>query len=265
MKNILKNPLFIINALLIAFVGALILNANADRLHLPIGIKNALAAVALMTGSGTQNKLTAFAQTANQIGDSSISDDGVSVRFRENLNLDPGKDINVGGNVSISGTLALVTGNMNFSNGAITTGTTDLTLGATSPRQVRVLGDMNVGGTMTATIKNFVIDYPGRPGYELVHSSLEGPEVPVFYRGTARLINGTAKVTLPDYFDALTRDHSATVLLTARGDIPFLLSYDNFDEKSFVVHGTLPDRAFDWEVKATRQDVPALKVEQLKK
>ena len=124
--------------------------------------------------------------------------------------------------------------------------------------------DLIVSQTLTARTKNFVIDHPLKKGYQLVHSSLEGPEVGVYYRGTARLLNGKTKVILPDYFDVLTRDRSATVLLTARGATPFLLSYDGFDEKGFVVHGTLPDGEFDWEVKATRQDVPPIEVERIK-
>ncbi|MCM2282866.1 MAG: hypothetical protein NDI61_13585 [Bdellovibrionaceae bacterium] len=69
-------------------------------------------------------------------------------------------------------------------------------------------------------------------------------------------------VELPAYYDALTRDGSATVLLTAKGPRPYLLSYDGFNEKSFRVHGTEPSGEFDWEVKAVRADVPALRVEQ---
>lgn len=109
--------------------------------------------------------------------------------------------------------------------------------------------------------KQFVIDHPLKPGYQLAHASLEGPEAGVYYRGTARLSSGKAKVTLPDYFDALTRDGEATILLTAKGSEPFLLSYDHFDEKSFVVHGTKPDGEFDWEVKSVRGDLSPLEVE----
>ena len=117
-------------------------------------------------------------------------------------------------------------------------------------------GWLSVTGT-----KNFVIDHPLKDNYQLVHASLEGPEAGVYYRGTARLSNGKAKVTLPDYFDALTRDGETTILLTARGNTPFLLSYDEFDEKSFVVHGTKPGGEFDWEAKAVRADIPPLEIE----
>jgi hypothetical protein len=142
----------------------------------------------------------------------------------------------------------------------ITNGITMRSFTSTGPSNV-IQGNLQVNGSFSAATKNFLIDHPLKRGYQLVHSSLEGPEVPVFYRGTARLINGNASVVLPDYFDALTRDHTATVLLTAKGSKPFVLSYDAFDEKSFRVHGTRVDGEFDWEVKAVRADVPILEVE----
>ena len=122
---------------------------------------------------------------------------------------------------------------------------------------------LDVNGTITGTAKNFDIPHPTLPGYRLVHSTLEGPEIAVFYRGEAQLVEGSATVVLPSYFDALTRDRSATVNLTAKGAVPFSLSYDRFDEKSFVVHGSILNGAFDWEVKATRDDQPPLTVEKL--
>lgn len=79
MKHTFKSPVFIINALLIAFLAMLALNANADRLHLPRVVKQALAAVELITGSGNTGRLTAFAGNANQIGDSIMSESGLVV------------------------------------------------------------------------------------------------------------------------------------------------------------------------------------------
>lgn len=120
---------------------------------------------------------------------------------------------------------------------------------------------LDVSGTITGTTKNFEIDHPTKEGYRLVHSTLEGPEVGVFYRGTGYLVNGSAQIILPEYFDALTRDNTTTVILTAKGSTPFTMSYDSFDEKSFVVYGSMSSGEFDWEVKAVRSDVPPLVVE----
>jgi hypothetical protein len=132
-------------------------------------------------------------------------------------------------------------------------------IGTTNPSTA-----LQVIGTITATTKNFEIPYPGNemPGYDLVHSDLEGPENGVYYRGTATLVNGQATVTLPSYFGALTRAGSETVSLTAKGSVPFSLSYDSFDHDAgtFVVHGSVQSGSFDWEVYATRADVPLLQV-----
>jgi prepilin-type N-terminal cleavage/methylation domain-containing protein len=123
---------------------------------------------------------------------------------------------------------------------------------------------LDVSGTITGTTKNFEIPYPGgeMPGYDLVHSTIEGPEIAVFYRGTAQLVNNQATITLPSYFGALTRSGSETVYLTAKGNAPFSLSYDSFNHEAgtFVVHGSVPSGSFDWQVEATRADVPPLQV-----
>lgn len=120
---------------------------------------------------------------------------------------------------------------------------------------------LNVDGSLRANHKAFEIDHPTKPNKKLVHSCIEGPEIGVYYRGKGRLINGQARVELPEYFDALTRDNTTTILLTAKGKIPFLLSYDDFDEKSFVVYGSVEKGEFEWEVKAVRADVEPLQVE----
>ena len=115
---------------------------------------------------------------------------------------------------------------------------------------------------ISATQKQFVIDHPLKPGKKLVHACIEGPEIAVYYRGSGKLIDGRAGIELPEYFDALTRDDTATVQLTARGKRPFLLSYDDFNEKSFVAYASVPEGEFDWEVRAVRADVELLQVEQ---
>jgi hypothetical protein len=120
---------------------------------------------------------------------------------------------------------------------------------------------LDVNGSFAATSKSFDIAHPTKPGYRLVHGSLEGPELGVYYRGTATLKDGKAIITLPDYFDALTRDGSETVLLTPKGETPFLLSYDHFDQKTFTVYGTEKTGSFDWQVTAERQDIPSLQIE----
>jgi hypothetical protein len=114
-------------------------------------------------------------------------------------------------------------------------------------------------------IKNFLIDHPLDPKNKfLAHSTLEGPEAAVFYRGQGRLLNGESTVKLPGYFEKLTRKDGRTVQLTARGKEPFLLSYTDITDGSFNVYGTRSDGEFSWEVKAVRADVAPLETERLK-
>ncbi|MDP3794988.1 MAG: hypothetical protein Q8R13_03605 [bacterium] len=81
MKNLSRNPLFYVNALLALVVAAFVLHANGERWHLPAPIKQALAAtVGVVTDGGTSERLTVFAAgTNNKIGDSIIRDNGVNM------------------------------------------------------------------------------------------------------------------------------------------------------------------------------------------
>ena len=75
-----------------------------------------------------------------------------------------------------------------------------------------VRGNLLCGGT-----KSFVIPHPEQPGKEIEYTSLEGPEVGIYVRGSAVLGGGQATITLPEYFTAIAVDDSITVQLTPRG------------------------------------------------
>ena len=61
-------------------------------------------------------------------------------------------------------------------------------------------GNFTCNGTITGSVKNFQIPYPlvrggkNDPELTLTHSSLEGPEIAVFYRGVVETSDGTALV-----------------------------------------------------------------------
>ncbi|MGC4092733.1 MAG: hypothetical protein QM756_33600 [Polyangiaceae bacterium] len=117
-------------------------------------------------------------------------------------------------------------------------------------------------------VKNFIIDHPTDPERYLVHTTLEGPENAVFYRGTARLRNGVAEVRLPEYFEAATLREGRTVQLTPKfesADEPLsAVAASGVRAGTFVVRGvdrSNPSQAFDWEVKAVRADAPHLEAE----
>jgi hypothetical protein len=121
-----------------------------------------------------------------------------------------------------------------------------------------------VNGAITGTTKNFTIAHPGRPGGTLVHSAIEGPETAVYYRGEAQLRDGETVVTLPPYFEPLTRKEQRTVQLTPVDAWAPLYVVGVVAEGRFRVRtpsGGNPSQRFFWEVKAVRADVEPLIVE----
>ncbi len=131
-------------------------------------------------------------------------------------------------------------------------------IGTTSPST-----KLDVAGTITGTTKNFEINHPTKPGMRLVRSTLEGPEVAVFYRGESKLTNGKTVILLPEYFEALTRYEGRTVQLTAKNGWSPLYVSGEVEIGRFVVKADSgnPSQQFYWEVKAIRADVEPLVVE----
>jgi hypothetical protein len=109
---------------------------------------------------------------------------------------------------SISGSL-IVSG-----SGAIAdfTNTTEVIVGDL----LTISGSIFVNGTLDAATKNFKIDHPTMEGYYLVHSSLEGPERGIYYRGKLKTSD---TIHLPDYWKDLPVDETdISVQLTAIGN-----------------------------------------------
>jgi len=117
--------------------------------------------------------------------------------------------LSIGGNASTATTATNVVGATNrvlFNNSTNTT-TTDSNLtwnGST----------FNVGGTLTATVKSFIIDHPTKEGKKLQYGVLEGPEHSVYVRG--RLTNENT-IVLPDHWHGLVHQDTITVNLTSIG------------------------------------------------
>jgi hypothetical protein len=134
-------------------------------------------------------------------------------------------------------------------------------IGTTSP-----VYKLHVNGSFAAQYKNFEIPHPLDPENKLlVHSSIEGPEHAVYYRGKAQLVNGVAEIKLPDYFEALTRKDNRTVQLTSTNGYSPLYVAEDVKDGRFLVRTTKDGNSsqrFYWEVKAVRLDVPELAAEQ---
>ena len=80
---------------------------------------------------------------------------------------------------------------------------------------LNVMGNVFVQGTLDASTKNFKIQHPTMEGYYLLHSSLEGPERGIYYRGKLKTSD---IIHLPDYWNDLTDDVDITVQLTPIGN-----------------------------------------------
>lgn len=144
----------------------------------------------------------------------------------------------------------------------------------TVPYKNKFSGTVSVEGTLSATTKNFDIVDPRfqDEAQRLVHSSLEGPEVGVYYRGEVVLEKGKATIDLPDYFESLTRMENRTVLLTPKftdGSETLCnvaaseVRNSSFSIQAFGVADPIAcNHPVYWEVKAIRSDVDKLQVDQ---
>ena len=63
-------------------------------------------------------------------------------------------------------------------------------------------GGSIVGVTLSiSSTKNFRISHGLREGHDLVHSSIEGPQIDVVYRGKVELVNGQASIDIDSHYD----------------------------------------------------------------
>ena len=256
-----------------------------------VGIATATPVARLqVAGDVALNSMASGAARPLPVGATLIWNDGTWLRLNQNLDFTkpifgvhtPGLfasgSLNVGGaggwtdpgpgNLRVKGTSEL-DGATTINSSTTINGPTTIN-GATSVNGgTKITGGTVVDGAFNVTgSKNFLIPHPMSPASKcLVHSSLEGPEVAVFYRGEAHLQNGTATVTLPPYFEALTRAEARTVLLTpiVENDEPVsALAATRVRHGRFTVRMIAdgnPSQCFWWEVKALRADLPALEVE----
>lgn len=114
--------------------------------------------------------------------------------------------------------------------------------------------DVDIGGTVTAGGKAFLIDHPQKPAtHYLRHFCAEGPEPNTLYRGTVTLnTQGEAIVELPSYFEALNADFSYH--LTCIGDYAPVYIKQKIQGNRFVIAGGKPGMEVSWLVIARRND-----------
>lgn len=195
------------------------------------------------------------------------------------LQWDSQRNVRIGGNVRIDGSHTYLSGYTSEGNGYPTIQTHHV-IGPSGSEALSLEITWEGGHILSKNViigddwgffskqKHFLINHPlDLENKYLIHSTLEGPEIAVFYRGEAQLSNGEAIISLPDYFEALTRKENRTVLLTPKfsDDAPIsMLAASEVKDGTFTVKmidSKNPSQKFYWEVKAVRADVEKLEVE----
>ena len=125
-------------------------------------------------------------------------------------------------------------------------------IGLTNPEY-----DLEVNGEISATLKSFIINHPTKPGMRLRHTSLEGPENGVYFRGE---LKGKNVIELPDYWTGLVDETTISVHLTPIGNKTIFVK-EIRDNKVFVGARLFQKIHCFYSVWAERKDVPKLKVE----
>jgi hypothetical protein len=120
---------------------------------------------------------------------------------------------------------------------------------------VTVAYGLEVGGSISKGSGSFVIDHPLRPRTMLLyHSFVESPDAKNVYAGTAVLDeNGRARITLPEYFEALNAD-TRYQFFPLTDPMPNLFLAARIENNSFSVGGGIPGGKISWMVTGVRQD-----------
>lgn len=116
-------------------------------------------------------------------------------------------------------------------------------------------GDVRVVGNLSKGSGSFKIDHPLDPENKyLSHSFVESPDMMNVYNGTVVLdADGIARVTMPDWFEALNRDFRYQ--LTAIGAPgPNLHIAEEIQNNQFRIAGGSPGLKVSWQVTGIRQD-----------
>jgi len=119
-------------------------------------------------------------------------------------------------------------------------------------------GNVHVNGTLSKSAGSFKIDHPLDPANKyLYHSFVESPDMMNVYNGNITLdADGTAWVTMPDWFEALNRDFRYQ--LTAIGAPgPNLYIAHKVAGNRFQIAGGEPGMEVSWQVTGIRHDAYA--------
>jgi hypothetical protein len=121
------------------------------------------------------------------------------------------------------------------------------------------VGNVHVDGTLSKGAGSFKIDHPLDPENKyLSHSFVESPDMMNIYNGIVRLdADGSAVVTMPEYFEALNRDFRYQ--LTCIGGFAPVFVAEKVAGNRFKIAGGRPGMEVSWELTGIRKDAFAEK------
>ncbi|MGH9840651.1 MAG: hypothetical protein ACREEM_17880 [Blastocatellia bacterium] len=119
------------------------------------------------------------------------------------------------------------------------------------------IGRVHVAGLLTKAAGAFKIDHPLDPENKtLSHSFVESPEMMNIYNGIVTLgKDGTAEVTLPDWFEALNREFRYQ--LTSIGGFAPVYVAKKVSGNRFKIAGGKPGMEVSWQLTGVRKDAYA--------
>jgi hypothetical protein len=93
-------------------------------------------------------------------------------------------------------------------------------------RRLTIAGGMRVEGSghftgnlSTDGTKPFIQEHPTDPTKNIVYIALEGGEAGTYVRGEGQLVNGEARITIPEHFSLVTEDFGLTAQVTPRDEM----------------------------------------------
>jgi hypothetical protein len=109
---------------------------------------------------------------------------------------------------------------------------------------------------ITYATKTFIINHPLDENKYLVHACLEGPEVGVYYRGTAEILDKYLEIELPEYVKTLATDFNVYVTHEFDEEIdtePKTYAATKIVNNKFKIYG--PNGKASWLVFGKRGDI----------
>ena len=128
----------------------------------------------------------------------------------------------------------------------------------TGCRAAEFTGNVHVAGTLTKTAGTFKIDHPTDPANRyLSHSFVESPDMKNIYDGVVTTDRrGIAKVTMPDWFEALNRDFRYQLTVLGRSFARAVV-WRELRDGAFTIRTDEPRTKVSWQVTGIRRDAYA--------